>query len=776
LAKRVALISAVAAGFLAVSATLCAATEATRAERLTGGIRSAEKKLRAEKDPDKRRDLINGLETAKHELGPKDSAGNRITCQAMWHDAALRDVETAIRRLGLRSRPKGGAAVALDARLAVRRMAAIGLARGWYYSDSNVPAKYQFDALGTYLYNNLPAIDQLFDEVAAHLARETAPVPEGPGRQAMLNALGKVKDGIGHMAKAVDDFGTIDTSTSSGRAKRMKTLPAFVDGLRTVYEAERALAELAERTKATEMDGQAPADAEPPEAAALTEAHKAAIGKAVGLITSIQGQGWEAVRTKLQQFVTIAESGLKVTSSRKKAEQLLHVLTATAEYIKELAGSKSAYPEYVAQRQESLTETLGYLAHPTYRRGQISRLRLMFKGDGDRRALDRSPLSPEACRGLMQAKRIPESAFGSDSKAYYPHYAFLKHVESIVAVLGTVSQWPPPDMAGQLEPLCSQSVTAFRKAAEALGKAPRDDIEAFGEAVSEVGGLAGDLKRLVKADQAVKAAAKYAPTQAGLLYGQLVKRMEKIILDPSADKKALRTDLDEFFGPFRELAELRLPGPEHSQTAVQLVGAGYKAAVNRLGTSLARNLTSAAKGNATWLGETLDARTMFHLLRHRVVAEQGGFAKTPTANLDAFSIPGKPWTQFVAALDKRLRSVLTRYGTMRGSGQTAAQGLGNWDRVYCAIAAAQYPTPAARQPDETEMDFLMRHLERAADPNPPDEVWLPWAVGYHSLEAAVCLASGYDGTAGWHLDQLGYIRRYQRFEMELTWRDFDPPE
>jgi len=774
--KRVVLVTAAAAGLLIVLATLCAAAAPSRAERLTGRIRSAEKKLRTEKDPDKRRDLINELETAKHELGPKDSAGNRITCQAMWHDAALRDVETSIRRLGLRSRPKGGAAVALDARLAVQRMAAIGLSCGWHYSDSSVPAKYQFDALGTYLHNNLPAIDKLFDEVAAHLAREAAPVPEGPGRQAMLNALAEVKDGIGRMAKAVDDFNTIDSSTTSGREKRMKTLPAFVDGLRTVHEAERTLAELAERSKATEADGQAPADAEPTEAPALTDADKAAIGKAARLITSIQGQGWEDVRAKLQQFVTIAESGLKVPSSRTKAQQLLHVLTATAEHIKELSASKSAYPEYVARRQESLTETLGYLSHPGYRRSRISRLRLMFKGDNDRRALDRSPLSPEACRGLMQAKRIPESAFGSDSKAYYRHYAFLKHVESIVAVLGTVSQWPPPDMAGQLEPLCSQSVAAFLRDAEALGKAPRDDVEAFGEAVSGVGGLAGDLERLVKADQAVKAAAKYAPTQAGLLYGQLVKRMEKIILDPSADRKALRTDLDEFFGPFRELAELRLPGPGHSQTAVKLVGAGYKAAVNRLGTSLARNLTSAAKGNSTWLGETLDARSMFHLLRHRVVAEQGGFAKTPTANLDPFSIPEKPWTQFVAALDKHLRSALTQYGTMRGPGQTAVQGLGDWDKVYCAIAAAQYLTPSARQSDESEMDFLMRHLEQTADPNPPDEAWLPWAVGYHSLEAAVCLASGYDGTAGWHLHQLGYLRQYQRFEAELTWRDFDPPE
>jgi len=769
-ARRVVVVGAAVAGLVVASATPCAAKEATRRERLTNRVKGIEKKLRTEKDPDERRDLIDALETAKHELGPKDASGSRITCQAMWHDVALRDVDASIRRLGMRLRPKSTAAVALDGRLAVRRMAAIGLARGWYYSSSSVPTKYQFDALGTYLYNNLPAIDRLFNAAAAHLAKKKASTSEGPHRQATLKALADIRDGIGRMAKAVEDFNTIDASTSSGRQKRMSTLLAFVDGLRTVHEAQRSLDERAKGARET------PADTAPTEPPGLTEEHKAAIGKAVKLLATIQGRGWEAVRGKLQQFVAIAESGLKIPSSRKKAEQLLGVLTATAEYIKELAASKSAYPEYVARRQESLAETLGYLSRPTYRRSRISRLRLMFKGDGDRRALDRSPLSAEACQGLMRAKRLPESAFGDDSKAYYRHYAFQKHMESIVEVLGQINGWPPPDMAGQLKPLCLQSVVAFRNAAEALGKAPRDDLEAFRAAASEVGTLAADIKRLVEADQAVKAAAKYAPHQAGLLYDQLVRRMEKTILDPSADKKTLRSDLDEFFGPFRKLAQLRLPGPQHSQTVVRLVGPGYKAAVNRLGASLTRNLASAAKGNATWLDATLDARSMFHLLRHRAVAEQAGFAHVPTANLDAFSIPAKPWAQFVAALDKHLRSALARYGAMRGPQETAVQSLHNWDKAYCAIAAAQCLTPAARQPDETEMDFLMRHLERAADPNPPDEVWLPWAVGYHSLEAAVCLASGYDGTAAWHLSQLRYVRQDQRYETELTWRDFDPLE
>ena len=771
MAKRVVLIGAAAVGFLVVSATLCDAREPTRAERLTGKIRSIEKKLRTEKDPDERRDLINGLESAKHELGPKDSTGNRIKCQAMWHDVALRDLDAAIKRLGLRSRPKGAGAFALDARLAVRRMAATGLGRGWYYSRT--PDKYQFDAIGTYLYNNLPSIDRLFDEVATHLVKENAPMPEGPHRDAMLKALSEVKDAIGSMTKAVEDFNTIDISTSRGREKRMTTLPALVDGLRRVHEARQTLTELSERMKAGEGAEQTPADAD---ATGLTADDKAAITRTCEILASIQGQGWETIRTKLQQFVTLAESGLNVQSSRNKAEQLLHVLTRTAEYIKELTASKSACPEYVARRQESLAETLAYLSNPSHRRRQISRLRLMCKGDSDRRALDRSPLSPDACQGLMRAKRFPESAFGNDSKAYYRQDAFQKHMELIVEVLGRISRWPPPDMAGQLKPLCSQSIAAFQKAAEALGKAPRDDIEAFGEVVSEAGGLAGDVRRLVKADEAVKVAARYAPNQAGPLYGQLVQRMEKIILAPSADNKALRSDLDVFFGPFQELADLRLPGPEHSQTAASLVGPAYKAALKHLGQNLTRNLASAARGNATWLDASLEARSMFHVLRHRAVARQMGLVKIGVANLDAFSIPDKPWRQFVGALDTHLRQLLTQYGGMRASNRTAWQDLWNWDKVYCAVEAARCLTPPARQPDETEMDFLVRNLERAADPNPPDEVWLPWAVGYHSLEAAVCLASGYDETAEWHLYQLRTLRRYQRFETELTWRDFDPPE
>ena len=771
MARRIVLVGAAALGLVAVSAALSAAREPTRSERLTQRINSIEKQLRTEKDPDQRRVLINGLESAKHELGPTDADGNRIKCQAMWHDAALRDMEAGIKRLGLRARPQGAVAAALDARLAVRRMASIGLARGW--SGSSTPEKYQFDALGAYLCNNVGAIDKLLDDVAAHLARETAPMPEGPRRQVMLKALGEAKDGIGGMAKAVEDFNTIDARTARGRETRMKTLPAFVGGLLAVYEAERTLAELDERLKALETPGQAPADAEP---TGLTAGDKAAIQKVSETLTSIQGQGWEAIRAKLERFVALAESGLKVPSSRKKAEQLLHVLASTAEHIRELTASKSAYPEFIVRRQESLTETLENLSNPAYRRRQISRLRLMCKGDADRRALDRSPLSAEACQGLMRARQIGEGAFGKDSKAYSHQYAFQKHIGVTIEVLGRIHGWPPPDMAGQLKPLCLQSVAAFREAAEALGKAPHDDIEALEEVASKVGGLAGDVKRLVQADEAVKAAAKYVPNQAGPLYGQLVRRMEKIILDPSADTKTLRSDLDVFFGPFRKLAELRLPGPEHAQIAANLVGPAYKAALKHLGQDLTRNLTSAARGDSTWLDASLDARSMFQVLRHRAVAEQAGLAGVGVVNLDAFSIPAKPWEQFVAALDAHLRQLLTQYGNMRGSSRTAWLALGDWDKVYCAVAAARFATPAARQPDETEMDFLMRHLEQAASPSPPDEVWLPWAVGYHSLEAAVCLASGYDGTAGWHLSQLHYLRQYQRFETELTWRDFDPPE
>jgi hypothetical protein len=749
------------------------AREPTRAEVLTQRIAAAEARLRTEKEPDVRKRLTEDIETAKHELGPTDAAGNRIKCQVMWHDAALREVDADIKRLTLRAKPKGGAGLVHDARLAARRMASIGLSRGWSYG-ATMP-KYQFDALGTYLVNNMPALDRLFDEAAAALAREDAPAVAGPQRDALLKALGDVKDGLARMTAAVEAFNGADTSTSDGRAARAKTLPAFADALRTAYDALLVLRGLDARPKTGDAPGAdpeaAPAPAESPEP---TAQELADLKNVNAVVASLTGEGWEPVKVSLAKFAAVTESGLSVASARPAAQQLLDTLNRLANYIKGLTASKVAYPEYVAKRQERIAEALRDLAQPSYRRQQYSHIRLMCEGDQDRRALERGPLSPEASQGLLVASTMPSAAFkGSKDDNLYDR--FHAGLDPVVRVLGKMRDWPPKDMTGQLRPLYGRCAEVFGRAAEALGKAPQDDLEAFAEAASETAVYAGDIERLFRADEAIKAVAKYVPAQAPPMYARLVSAAEGLVRNISIEKRKERQELDLYFGPFQKLAGLRLPGPEHARAATTVSGGAYKPAVTFLAGNVTRNLVSAAQGNSTWLDTTLDVRPLFSALRHRAVAETAGLPKVGTVNLHPFSAPEKPWSQFTASLDANIRVLLKQYGSERKR-ETAWGSLHPWDGVYCALAAAQQLTRNARQPGESETDFLMRHLAQAADPDPPEAVWIGWAVGFHTTEAAACLAAGYDQTAGWHLGMLHEIRQEHPFGGILGWRDFDPPE
>lgn len=752
--------------------------EPTRAETLTQRIAAGESKLRGEKDPAVRKQLTDDIETARHELGPTDTAGKRLTCLAMWHDAALRDLDADTRRVMTRAKPKGAAALALDGRIAVRRMAALGLAHGWA-DGANLP-KYQFDALGAYLYNNLGVLDRLFDEAAAWLAREDG-LATGPDAEAAVKALAAVKEGIAGMAAAVEGFEGADTSDSDGRAARMKTLPAFANGLRTVYDGLAVLRPLGEKGKPAAPDAPAPsspaaapAAETPAEDAGSPEKEQAALEHISAVAKSLKGEGWETIQATLEKLATVTGHGLKVSAARGGARQMLATLARLADYIEDLTASKSAYPEYVARRQESIATIFEYLADPSYRRGQYSRVRLMAEGDQDRRALDRGPLSPEASQGILRAAGIRYSAFTGE-RAEYVAEAFQADTAAIIAAVGRLRTEPPKGMAGQLGPLYARCSEVLRHSAEAFGKLPQDEPEALAKVAAEVALYAGDVDRLIRTDEAIKAVAKYVPAQAGPMYAHLVNQTEGLIRNTTIEKRQERRNLDLYFQPFQKLAQLRLPGPEHTRAATTLSGGAYKPAATFLAGNITRNLVSASQGNSTWLDATLDVRTVFGLLRHRAVAETAGLAKAGTANLDPFSAPEKPWTQFIAALDGNLRVLLKQYGAERKR-EVDWTVLRPWDAVYCTLAAAQDRTRRARQPGETDLDFLVRHLAQVADPNPPDAVWFGWAAGYHATEAAVCLASGFDRTAGWHLSTLNEIRSEQHFGSDLTWRDFDPPD
>ena len=94
------------------------AAEPTREELLTKRLRDLESKLRAgtEKDPDLRRRLPDDIERAKQDLGPHDAAGARVHPQAMWHDAAIDQLEADIKRIAGRAKMVTSGAPALDAR------------------------------------------------------------------------------------------------------------------------------------------------------------------------------------------------------------------------------------------------------------------------------------------------------------------------------------------------------------------------------------------------------------------------------------------------------------------------------------------------------------------------------------------------------------------------------------------------------------------------------------------------------------------------------------
>jgi hypothetical protein len=770
------------------------AAELTREELLTKRLRDLETKLRAgtERDPDLRRRLPDDIERAKQDLGPYDAAGARVHPQAMWHDAAIDQLEADIKRIAGRAKMVTTGALALDARTYTRQMALVCLTRGWTWGT---PLKYQFDVYGQYLTSNMALLDGVFDGVAAALAREATLADAAPDHDAFVAALTDAKNGIAGMEKAVDQFTNTNVKAEGGREKVVAALGLFTDALQAVYEAEGALRELSEKQKkpetpAAETVAQPPAAVQaspkaqtgasgpqaetPPAPPGVSDDDKARLETIRAVVKALdQAQGWLAVRTALERYAAVAEQGLQMPRARAGALEMLDALSHTAGYVQGLAGSKAAYPEYVAARQKSLDEAFTYLEKKPTRRSGYSLLRRHTVGDRDRRALDAGPLSPEASQGVLRASALSYRVFKSETAGD----RFAYDVQAIIDIAGKLPAWPPKDLTGLLTPLYKRFADTFTQAAETAGKMPLDDPDALCQPYAATAVFGRDLERLVRADQAIKAVAAYSPTRARAMYDDLVREMEGLEHSIGPQGRDDRIKLDQFFKPFQELAELQLPASEHQAAAMRLTGSSYKAALLVLANEISRGLAvaSAAKGTATTLESAMEAKPMFLLLRHRCVAETLGIGKTGTANLDAFSIPEKTWGQFVTALDSHLRQTMTQYITPDPRGRKpSCQFLAGWDQVYCWVAAAQRLTGTTPRTGESEMDLLLRHLAQAADPTPPDTVAFGWMVGYHATEAAGSLTDGFEFTAGWHRGLVQETRTDRHFEKELTPAILDP--
>jgi len=751
--------------------------EPSQAERLTKRIRDDEAKLRTEKDPAERARLAGDIEASKHQLGPRDATGARLQFAAMWHNAAIESLDADYKRLAARAKAGAatspGTAAALEARANLRRMASACLLRGWTWGGT-LP-KYQFDAYGAYVANNLPTLDALFDAVTTALGKEATLAPAAPDREAFLAALAQAKDGCAKMNRAAETF-TAPTeagkSTTRTREALVATLGAFHRGLETVCEADAALRELAGKQPKADASTPAPAQAEHP-----TAEEKAAVEKIRAVAATLaKGGPWENTRDALDRFSAIAEQGLTVERTRSGAQELLHHLLRAAEYVQDLTTSRSAYPEYVTARQEALAEAFGYLGKNDYRQYAYSRLRQISTGDRSRQAIDASPLSVAAAQGLLRGFAMPQTAFtAADGTSNFE--AFDTTRASLIGTLTKLTYWPPKTLAPQLAPAYKRFCDVFLQAAEAAGTTRPDVPVSLLEAYQTAATFGKDLERVVAANQAFRAVEQYAPQRAPALYTEFLTRSDPLAGSLAPADKAARPLLDEFLHPFLGLLDLQLPEPQHQRIAEALAGGNYKGALAMFGKQITAALGEAARGKGLSLESTLEARWMFKALRHRCITETDGLAKVGVANLDPLSMPEKVYSQFVAALDQHVRRLMARYAgehVVGASPQTLF--LAPWDSVYCSVGAAQRETLKTRHAGESDLDFLMRNLAQAADPAPPDSAWFGWAVGSNITEAATCLAAGYDRAAAYHLGLISEHQGYHRLglDKELLPAAFDP--
>jgi len=776
-ATRLALLVAAITGVLLVAGGARAAPrEMTGAERLARTIQEDELKVRATKDPAERQRLTEEIERTKHELGPYDPSGTRVRCQASWHDATLEALDTEAKRLAPRVRSTSPAPLGLEAKLATRRMAAKCLERGWGWG-STLP-KYQFDAFGQYLANNLPALDTVFDAVGATALKEEKSAAADPARKATADALAAARDAVALMGQAVNTFVTTDGKDAKGKQTMVASLGTFAEGLRSYCEAYTALQEPAGKAEKPDAPTPAAEGAKPAETAAVSLEDKMRLAKVRAIAETLADEEWEPVRKPLEQFAAAAEQGLRVPQARARATELLDHLALAADFLQEILQGKCASKEGTAWARKTLAEALAEMKDVGSRQYGYGMIRRLWNDEAVRRTLDASPLSPEAAKAVHEALSMREDVFKPLGKDYGSRWdEFNRGAQAIVEVLGRLREWPPKDLDERLAPFYAALSGNFLKACEAAGKVSPLDLENLHLAYAAAGNSGRDIERIVKADQAVKAVAKYVPTKAGSMTAELIREFQDIAGRFANTQQSARTRVDALIKPFAVLADFELPGPEHAATAARITGANpYKQALTTLNTQASAGVDAAIRGRPDALDKALEPNWMFRLLRHRCVADSNPYGKLDPGNLAPFSFPDGVWKAYVRALDVNLGRVFQQYASDRLARASQTTSLGGWDETYAAVAVAQRLTAASRRETDTERDVLLRNLERVADPSPPPEVWYGWAVGYHMTESATALAAGYESVAAWHRRVLAEIRSDHPGSDRSLSRTFAPGE
>ena len=730
---------------------------------LTKKMVNLQNSLRQETDAKERKRLAEEIEKLKHQMGPVDARGAPVRCRAMWHETAIDWLEMGIKRLA--GRPGGSPVSANLLRLHTRRMAKACLTHGWRIRDGRV--KYQVDVVGQYLVNNLPLLDSLYDSVCNWAARE----PKAGDAGVYTQALDKARQGAEQMGRAAEALAAIPSDPDRAL---VPWLGEFVAGLRSVRDADLAVRDTLRRKEKTDSEptaapsGPPEKEIEPPP---MTAEEKARLEKIKETAAGLKEGEWAQVGALLEQFADAAAGGFQIAAARPRAREFLARIEQAVRLIADLRASKAAPPEYLARRAGELLRACQLMESPQSRIEGYTRLSEIGQEDLLRRQVEVAGLSREVAQGLVGAYYILRQDLDKDEKEGGDRAAARDIGEGcrrLASDFEKMATWPPADMATKLLDAYKRMNVVFRKDVATAAATLATDRKAGIARLKQAADYFDDLQRIVRCDAVVKAVARYRPLRVSAIYNRVADAAQALVAK-SASPDAVRKALEDFIRPFESLDRFPLLEPEYLRAVQALVGRTYPAAVATLTQELAAGIDAASEGNGGRLWEALESQYLFGLLRRRAPAITYHLDNVHVSNLVVFSIPEKPWSQFMDFMGQGLKNAFAQYPKPHGNQWDFMRPLRQMEEVYRSVAAGQRLTLDASTEGETDLDRLVRNLEGAAVSDPDGRTWRFWLIGYHVTEAAVATAAGLEAVGDWHRD---FIRRN---DWDLQWVDLAPP-
>jgi hypothetical protein len=363
----------------------------------------------------------------------------------------------------------------------------------------------------------------------------------------------------------------------------------------------------------------------------------------------------------------------------------------------------------------------------------------------------------------------PQIQNSGETDAYSRAQWIRDGCRTVADTLEKTAGGPPKDMAPPVRDALARLQKDFRSEIEQAGAAFPADPKAGTAKLGGASATARSMDLVLRVGAVMKTITKLRPAKAQAILTQMMRPVQDMMAGGASAETARQT-LGWVLNPFEELSTFQMPEPELSRSVNTLVGRAYGPAMAAFDQAIIAGLDAAAGGDALPLRQAVVGRHMFSLLRHRAQAAVYRLEKAVPVNLVTFSVPEAVWSKFVPTLDQKMQAAFAQYGSPQAAGRApSVAAMADWDMVYADVAAGQRLTRDGLFEGETDLDLLMRNLERASLASPDRPTAQLWAVGYHATEAAAAMNAGFDVTAAYHR---GLMRLY---DAALRAVDLAPP-